>query len=206
MKATCGTAAATIWLSRPCASRKARPSGVSGTRPRPTSLETKTIGYFATPRNRVRRRASISGSRCANIRFDSHNVRQSTSTARPWVASRDRPHLHVWITVADRRLHGREHVGADNRTAVRYLAGDAHAHDDRTGRHCARRFGQSQIGGFLNSVVAIHYVLTSGPCGRELCWIAPMANAIRSVPSGAPRPDDASQAQFVMARLLARVS
>src|ERR1700687_4126775 len=40
--------------------------------------------------------------------------------------------------------------------------------------------------------------------GRELCWVAPMTIAISSLPSGAPRPDDASKAQFVMAGLLAR--
>src|SRR5882757_8619778 len=43
--------------------------------------------------------------------------------------------------------------------------------------------------------------------GRELCWVAPTANAPSgSLPSGAPRPDDASKAQFVMAGLLARGS
>ena len=46
MNTTLGTAAATIWLRRPCASRKLRPSGVSGTRPRPTSFDTSTIGIF----------------------------------------------------------------------------------------------------------------------------------------------------------------
>src|SRR5882672_871391 len=43
--------------------------------------------------------------------------------------------------------------------------------------------------------------------GRELCWFAPTAyTPSGSLPSGAPRPDDASKAQFVMAGLLARGS
>src|SRR5216110_2571880 len=67
MNTTLGTLAATIWFRRPWASRKSRPSGVSGTRPRPTSLDTSTTGYFATPRKRVSRRASTSGARPANI-------------------------------------------------------------------------------------------------------------------------------------------
>src|SRR6266446_1713328 len=67
MNTTLGTLAATIWFRRPWASRKSRPSGVSGTRPRPTSLDTSTTGYFAAPRKRVSRRASTSGSRFAHI-------------------------------------------------------------------------------------------------------------------------------------------
>ena len=76
MNTTLGTVAATIWFRRPCASRKLRPSGVSGTRPRPTSFDTNTMGYFATPRNRVSRRASTSGSRSAQ-----HQVRQPQGQA-----------------------------------------------------------------------------------------------------------------------------
>src|SRR6201999_2921089 len=43
--------------------------------------------------------------------------------------------------------------------------------------------------------------------GRELCWVALSGlTPSSSLPSGAPRPDDASKAQFVMAGLLARGS
>src|SRR5258708_15857574 len=43
--------------------------------------------------------------------------------------------------------------------------------------------------------------------GRELCWVAPTAYAPSgSLPSGAPHPDDASKAHFVMAGILARRS
>ena len=69
------------WLSRPCASRKARASAFSGTMPQPTSFDTKTTGprTRARPRQpRARRLASAPPS----MTLVSHSVRQSTSTTR----------------------------------------------------------------------------------------------------------------------------
>ena len=43
-------AAATAWLSRPCASRKLRASAFSGTMPQPTSFDTSTTGPSAAAR------------------------------------------------------------------------------------------------------------------------------------------------------------
>src|SRR6185369_14317381 len=73
--------AASLWLRMPCASRKRRASALSGTMPRPTSLETSTVGPT------LRASASSSLAVCASMsklpssKFDSHSVRQSTSTA-----------------------------------------------------------------------------------------------------------------------------
>ena len=52
------------------------------------------------------------------------------------------------------------------------------------------------------SIICSH----QGFYSRELCWVAPMAFTTNSLTSGAPRPDDASKAQLVMAGLLARES
>ena len=79
MKITRSAAAATRWLRRPCASRKARPSGVSGTSPKPTSFETATSGPGAEPSAASRRSLSVSTSPPASITLLSHSVRQSIS-------------------------------------------------------------------------------------------------------------------------------
>ena len=84
-----GNAAATAWLRRPWASRKRRPSGVSGTRPRPISLDTSTTGWLAHGAAiRPDAAVSVSTSRSACMMLESHSVRQSTSTARSAALSR----------------------------------------------------------------------------------------------------------------------
>ena len=47
MRTTRSARAAMRWLSSPCASRKRRPRGLSGTMPKPTSLATSTSGPAA---------------------------------------------------------------------------------------------------------------------------------------------------------------
>src|ERR1700728_3287293 len=76
--------AAMRWLRTPCRSRKRRPSGLSGTMPEPTSLATSTTGAPVSANAASRREISASMSASANIRFDSHSVRQSTSTGMVW--------------------------------------------------------------------------------------------------------------------------
>src|SRR5215831_10164959 len=72
--------AAIRWLSRPCMSRKRLANALSGTMPKPTSLETRTTGARRLSSEVSRRAISTSRSAPASMRFDSQRVRQSTRT------------------------------------------------------------------------------------------------------------------------------
>src|SRR5215471_15939300 len=80
--------AAIRWLSWPCRSRNRRPRALSGTMPKPTSLATSTSGAAAFVNTASRRSISASTSAPSSNAFESHSVKQSTSTgAVPWAAS-----------------------------------------------------------------------------------------------------------------------
>src|SRR5258708_36804425 len=80
MRTTRSARAAIRWFRRPCRSRKRRAISLSGTLPKPTSLETRTIGAGPPLSAASRRGISTSKSASASMRFDNHRVRQSTST------------------------------------------------------------------------------------------------------------------------------
>ncbi len=82
-KSTRSAIVATRWLRRPASSRNARPSGVAGTIPRPTSSETQTTGPPACANASRRLSVSPSASSPACMTLDSHRVRQSIRTGRP---------------------------------------------------------------------------------------------------------------------------
>src|SRR5260370_18300567 len=88
MRTTRSARTAIRWFRRPCRSRKRRANSLSGTMPKPTSLETRTTGARRPPSAASRRAISTSKSAPASRRFDSHRVRQSTTTgASPEIAA-----------------------------------------------------------------------------------------------------------------------
>ncbi len=133
--------AAMRWLSTPCRSRKCRPSGFSGTMPEPTSLATSTTGggAAASAAQAPRSRLDIGS---ASIRFDSHSVRQSTSTG-----------VGRTISSAAARSRGASmvcHCGA----APRAMRGDARGHFRVTcfgRRHVKSKAAAGRRSGFRHS-------------------------------------------------------
>src|SRR6185295_5956018 len=78
IKTTRPAIAAIRWLSRPCKSRKCRASALSGTMPKPTSLETSTVGASRSASAVSRFPIAVSMLIFRNIRLLSQSVRQST--------------------------------------------------------------------------------------------------------------------------------
>src|SRR5882724_4580764 len=75
--------AAIAMLTRPCASRNSRASALSGTIPRPTSLETTTTGPLTLLKAATSRCNSVVQSCPASMTLLSQSVRQSISTGCP---------------------------------------------------------------------------------------------------------------------------
>ena len=154
MNTTRSARAATRWCSRPASSRNARASALSGTMPRPTSLETITVGARARVQRRQQRRPVGDGA-SASIRLVSHSVRQSTSTGSGASSAAGRssgastvrqPFVPAGAVLGDPRAHlvverlrGRDVApgggqGGDQRLGMRALAGPRAAQHEGHGR------------------------------------------------------------------------